>query len=93
MIVDKGYAKAAVINLQGAVYLDAVHNPFECAKEEIAKAREAGAGTIIIDFHAEATSEKRALGFYLDGEASVISERTLMCKPRTTKFCQTARGI
>lgn len=60
VIVDKGYAKAAVINLQGAVYLDAIRNPFECAKEEIAKAREAGAGTIIIDFHAEAQAKKSA---------------------------------
>lgn len=63
MIVDKGYAKAAVINLQGAVYLDAVRNPFECAKEEIAKAREAGAGTIIIDFMPRPQAKKERSGF------------------------------
>lgn len=72
VVVDKGYLKAAVINLQGATYSEPIRNPFECAKQEILMAREAGASIIIIDFHAEATSEKRALGFYLDGEVSVV---------------------
>ncbi len=71
-IIDRGYIKAAVINLQGSVYLDAIKNPFDCADEMLEKAKEEGAKIIIIDFHAEATSEKRALGFYLDGRISAL---------------------
>ncbi len=72
VILDKGYVKVAVINLQGAVYLDNIYNPFDCIDEEIEKAREQGATIIIVDFHAEASSEKRAMGFYIDGRASVL---------------------
>ncbi len=71
-IIDKGYILAAVINLQGAVYFDPIRNPFEAADELIAQARKEGCRVIIIDFHAEATSEKRAMGFYVDGRVSAI---------------------
>ncbi|MGN1123973.1 MAG: TIGR00282 family metallophosphoesterase [Eubacterium sp.] len=70
--VDKGSFRVAVINLQGSVYLDPVINPFEVADELINKAKEDNIKTIIIDFHAEATSEKRAMGFYVDGRVSAI---------------------
>lgn len=70
--IDKGYAKIAVINLLGAVYLDPIRNPFETADEMIDEARANGARIILIDFHAEATSEKRAMGFYTDGRASAV---------------------
>ncbi len=72
VILDKGYIKAAVISLQGTVYLDPVKNPFDAADEMINKAKNEGAKIIVIDFHAEATSEKRALGFYLDGRISAL---------------------
>lgn len=71
-IIDKGYIKAAVINIQGAVYLDPIRNPFDTAEEMLRQASAAGAKIIIIDFHAEASSEKRAMGFYLDGRISAI---------------------
>ncbi|MBQ7740498.1 MAG: TIGR00282 family metallophosphoesterase [Eubacterium sp.] len=72
VILDKGRYTAAVINLQGAVYLDNINNPFDAADEAVKQAEEAGAKIIIIDFHAEATSEKKALGFYLDGRVSAL---------------------
>jgi len=72
VIVDKGAVSVAVINLQGAVYLDNIANPFEAIDTEIEKVTAAGAQIIIIDFHAEASSEKRAMGFYVDGRASVL---------------------
>lgn len=72
VIVDKGYAKLAVINLQGAVYLEPIRNPFDIVDGLIDEAKQKGAKNIIIDFHAEATSEKRAMGFYVDGRASAI---------------------
>ena len=71
-VIDLGYTKAAVINIQGNVYLETNKNAFDCADEMIKKAQDEGCRIIIIDFHAEATSEKRAMGFYLDGRASAI---------------------
>ena len=70
--VDLGYTTVAVINLMGVVYLENLACPFETADELIKQADEMGAKIKIIDFHAEATSEKRALGFYLDGKVSAI---------------------
>lgn len=72
VIVDKGYISAAVINLQGAIYLDPIRNPFDAIDELIEEAKEKGAKIIIIDFHAEATSEKRGMGYYVDGRVSAI---------------------
>lgn len=73
-IVDKGSYKIAVINLLGQVYIDnpKAENPFLAADKLIERAREDGATVTVVDFHAEATSEKRALGFYLDGKASAV---------------------
>ncbi len=71
-IIDKGYIRIAVINLQGAVYLEPIRNPFEVMDEMIEKAKEAECRIIIVDFHAEATSEKRGMGYYVDGRVSAI---------------------
>lgn len=71
-IIDKGYIRIAVINLQGAVYLDPIRNPFDVIDELIEKANNENCKIIIIDFHAEATSEKRAMGYYVDGRVSAI---------------------
>ncbi|MGN0493490.1 MAG: TIGR00282 family metallophosphoesterase [Acutalibacteraceae bacterium] len=73
-LVDLGYTTAAVINLCGTLYLEksGAANPFKAADELVEMAREDGAKIIIVDFHAEATSEKRALALYLDGRASAF---------------------
>jgi metallophosphoesterase (TIGR00282 family) len=71
-IIDKGSYKVAVINLMGVVYLENLDCPFNSADREIKKAKDEGADIIIIDFHAEATSEKKAMGFYLDGRISAL---------------------
>jgi len=71
-IIDKGYMRAMVANLQGAVYLDNIENPFDAADRLLEIAAVEGINTVIIDFHAEASSEKRAMGFYLDGKISVL---------------------
>ncbi len=71
-IVNVGEEKLAIINLIGRVYMDESNeSPFECSKRLIKKAREK-TNNIIIDFHAEATSEKEALGYYLDGQVSAV---------------------
>ena len=73
-LFDLGYTAAAVINLSGKVYLERLEAdcPFLAADELIERARADGARVIVVDFHAEATSEKRALGIYLDGKVSVF---------------------
>lgn len=58
-----------LINLLGRVFMEARECPFRVVKEEIDKAR---CKVIIVDFHAEATSEKVAMGWYLDGLASAV---------------------
>lgn len=64
--------KIAIINLIGRVYLDEKNtSPFTAADELVKEAREK-TPVIIIDFHAEATSEKEALGCYLDGKVSAV---------------------
>ena len=72
--IDLGFTTAAVINLSGIIYLEKLgaSNPFEAANELIERADKDGAKIIIVDFHAEATSEKRALGLYLDGRVSAV---------------------
>lgn len=60
-----------VINLIGRVFMQPLECPFRAAKEEVARIKDK-ARIIIVDMHAEATSEKIALGWYLDGQASAI---------------------
>jgi metallophosphoesterase (TIGR00282 family) len=59
-----------VLNLQGQVFMPAnADSPFRVADEELAKM---DAKVIFVDFHAEATSEKMAIGWYLDGRVSAV---------------------
>lgn len=69
-IVDKGRVQVAVLNLMGVVYMEPLENPFACA-DRLIEATE-GCRIRLVDFHAEATAEKRALGFYLDGRVSAV---------------------
>ena len=73
-LADFGSFSVAVINLSGVVYLERLNakNPFTAADELILKAKSDGADITVVDFHAEATSEKRALGLYLDGKVSAF---------------------
>ncbi|MBO5253039.1 MAG: TIGR00282 family metallophosphoesterase [Clostridia bacterium] len=70
-VLDMGRTQIAVINLMGAVYLDEhLDCPFRTLdallkKHELPK-------ICIVDFHAEATGEKRALGYYADGRVSAV---------------------
>lgn len=61
----------AVINLVGRVFMDAYSCPFRAASEEIARLSDRGAA-ILVDFHAEATAEKEALGWFLDGKVAAV---------------------
>lgn len=61
----------AVINLQGRVYMDNIDCPFQTA-DKILEQLADRAKIIIVDFHADASSEKQALGWYLDGRVSAV---------------------
>lgn len=71
-IIDKGRVRIAVINLLGVVYLKPLANPFECVTRYIEKAKAENCKFVLLDFHAEATSEKRAMGFFVDGKISAM---------------------
>ena len=73
-LIDFGRITVAVINLSGKIYLEKLGAdcPFKAADALIEKAENDGAKIIVVDFHAEATSEKRALGLYLDGKVSAF---------------------
>ncbi|MBI5195482.1 MAG: TIGR00282 family metallophosphoesterase [Nitrospirae bacterium] len=61
----------AVLNISGRVFMSQMDCPFQIAKREIARLK-AETNIIIVDFHAEATSEKAAFGRYFDGEVTAI---------------------
>ena len=61
----------AVINVIGRTFMDPVDNPFRAVDKVIAELLQK-VKIIVVDMHAEASSEKRAMGFFLDGRASVV---------------------
>lgn len=61
----------ATINLEGQVFMKSLESPFLTADRLIAELPEK-VKVIMVDFHAEATSEKQALAFYLDGKVSAV---------------------
>ena len=60
-----------VLNLAGRIFMQPLDCPFRTAEREIEKIRKK-TSIIIVDMHAEATSEKRALGWFLDGRVSAV---------------------
>jgi len=66
----KGVA-LGIINLEGRIFMKHLECPFRTVDKIVSKLRKE-TSCIIVDFHAEATSEKQALGWYLDGRVSVI---------------------
>ena len=61
----------AVLNLVGRVFMEGYSCPFRAARDAIETLRES-TSAILVDFHAEATSEKQALGWYLDGKVTAV---------------------
>ena len=62
----------ATLNLEGQVFMKPLDSPFRAADRLLAGLSEE-VKVILVDFHAEATSEKQALGFYLDGRVSAVA--------------------
>jgi len=68
-IVESGGMRLAVVNLSGAVFLDVARSPFP-EIDAILQELRGKADYVLVDFHAEATSEKVAMGWYLDGRVT-----------------------
>jgi metallophosphoesterase (TIGR00282 family) len=68
-VVERDGARLAVANISGMVFLDAARSPFAEADAVLAELR-GRADHVLVDFHAEATSEKVAMGWYLDGRVT-----------------------
>ena len=63
--------RIAVVNVMGRVFMTAIDDPFRVVVDCIASVRD-DAQLVFVDFHAEATSEKVAMGWHLDGRATVV---------------------
>lgn len=68
-ILDMGAYSVAFVNLMGTVYMDPLDNPFTKIDEIL---EQIAVPNIFVDFHAEATSEKKAMGFHLAGRVSGV---------------------
>jgi 2',3'-cyclic-nucleotide 2'-phosphodiesterase len=66
-------ARVLVVNVMGRVFMEALDDPFAAAEAEIAACPLGeGADAVLVDMHAEATSEKMAMGHFCDGRASLV---------------------
>lgn len=70
-IIKHGGKELAIVNLQGRTFLPAIDCPFKAADELVEQCRKQ-TKFVLVDFHAEATSEKIAMGWHLDGRASIV---------------------
>jgi metallophosphoesterase (TIGR00282 family) len=70
-IIEAGGQKIGIINLHGRVFMEPLRSPFLIA-DEILKEMQKETKIIYVDMHAEATAEKMAMGFYLDGRVSAV---------------------
>lgn len=62
-----------VVSLHGRVFMDSLDDPFQAAERELAAAPLGEvADIVVVDMHAEATSEKNAMGYFCDGRASLV---------------------
>jgi 2',3'-cyclic-nucleotide 2'-phosphodiesterase len=71
-VIDiQGIPKVGVLNIQGRTFMPTIDCPFKAAEWAVAKMKE-HTNIIIVDFHAEASAEKGAMGWYLDGKVSAL---------------------
>ncbi|NLP26971.1 MAG: YmdB family metallophosphoesterase [Clostridiales bacterium] len=68
-VLDYGKYSVAIVNLMGTVYMDALDNPFSVIDSVL---KDIDTPNIFVDFHAEATAEKKAMGHYLAGKVTAV---------------------
>ena len=71
-IVAVGGTKVGVLNLSGELQLTVARSAFPAADAELAELKRRGAEVVFVDFHAEVTSEKVAMGWHLDGRVAAV---------------------
>lgn len=70
-LIDCGRYAVGVINLMGTMFMENLDNPFHAADKALSELQNR-TNIILVDFHAETTSEKQALAYYLDGRVSAF---------------------
>ena len=68
-ILDTGRTKVAVVNIMGTSFMDPLDNPFSCVEKLLEKI---DTKNIFVDFHAESTAEKQAMGYFLEGKVTAV---------------------
>lgn len=73
-VLERNGRRLGILNLEGQVFMPPIDSPFYAADACLEELRAQGGAElpILVDFHAEATSEKEAMGFYLDGRVSAV---------------------
>jgi metallophosphoesterase (TIGR00282 family) len=64
--------RLGVVNVEGRVFMKKLDDPFRVAEAEVAALRAEGVRAVLVDMHCEATSEKAALAWHLDGKVSAV---------------------
>jgi metallophosphoesterase (TIGR00282 family) len=73
LVQTRGGATLLVVNVMGRVFMDAMDDPFAAVERELEQAPLGRvADAVVVDVHAEASSEKQALGHFLDGRVSLV---------------------
>ena len=74
VVETRSGARVLVVNVMGRLFMDPLDDPFAALDRELeACPLRTAADAIVVDFHAEATSEKQAFGYYCDGRASLVA--------------------
>ncbi len=73
-VLERSGKRLGLLNLQGQAFMPPIDSPFLCADAALEKLRAEEGETlpVLVDFHAEATSEKLAMGYHLDGRVSAV---------------------
>lgn len=71
-VVERDGVRLGVVNVSGNLFMRAGHPLFQTADSAVEELTKAGADQILVDMHAEATSEKVALGWHLDGRVTAV---------------------
>ncbi|RYZ70466.1 MAG: YmdB family metallophosphoesterase, partial [Proteobacteria bacterium] len=71
-LVDGKPLRLGVLQVMGRVFMDALDCPFRAAEREAERLSNIGVDCILVDFHGEATSEKQAFSYYMDGKVSAV---------------------
>jgi metallophosphoesterase (TIGR00282 family) len=64
--------RLGVLQVMGRVFMDALDCPFQTAEREVNRLDDLGVRCILVDFHGEASSEKQAFGYFMDGKVSAV---------------------